>query len=265
MHSSHGIGLWDDCLASIAEQLPRAAPTSGSAPPDAVAATVDSVSNPAGNAAGAAFPAAIAVLLPRCHSDIRQTSSIDPASPHLPVAELPQAVADDGLSTPGHIIDLWHKPFDLWQYCLKPFDEQLPRVTPTSGSASSNDRLVASAPADAVATVNAVSGDVNVVVMSVVPAGNAAGADVRADVLVAYQAAYRAVRFGLDPEPCHAHLIGLWQDYLAPIAKQLPNVAPTSAFSALSDRLSLLLLAPHSESPCLHCRYRFRRTSGIPD
>ena len=66
------IGQWDDCLASLAEQLSHAAPTSGSAPADAVAATVDAVSGhtnvvgpsvvPAGNAAGAAVPPAMVAV-----------------------------------------------------------------------------------------------------------------------------------------------------------------------------------------------------------
>ena len=139
-YHAHLIGLWEDCIASIAERLSHAAPTSGSAPPAAVAATVDAVSGhanvvgpsivPAGDAAGAAVPAAMIL-----------------------------------------------------------------RAAPTSGPADSAGQLATPAPADAVAAaVNAVSGDADVVGTSVVPAGNAARADVRADVLVAYQAAYRAVR-----------------------------------------------------------------------
>ena len=70
----------DDCQAS---------------PTDAVAGTANAVSVDA-NVVGTS---AIAVFLPRCHSDLHRTSSIDPASPYLPVAELAPAVAVDGLPT----------------------------------------------------------------------------------------------------------------------------------------------------------------------
>ena len=127
-----------------------------------------------------------------------------------------------------HLVGMWHDR-------LASITKQLLRAAPTSGSADSAGQLATPAPAEAAAAaVNAVSGDVNVVGASVVPAGNAAGADVP----VAYQAAYRAVRLGLDPEPGHAHLIGLWQDNLAPIAEQLPHVAPTSASAGSAGRLA---------------------------
>ena len=103
-YHAHLLDLWDDCLASIVAQL--------DAPTSSVSGTANVVGTsvvPAGHAAGAAFPAAIAVFLPRCHSDLRQTCSVDPASPHLPVAKLPQAVADDGLPFPGHKIDLYQE------------------------------------------------------------------------------------------------------------------------------------------------------------
>ena len=293
-YHAHILGIWHACLASITEQLLRAAPTSGSAPPDAVAATVDTVSGhanvvgpsvvPAGNAAGAAVPTAMIAV--RYHSDLHQASSIDPVPPHLSVIKLPPAVSPtvvtiDGLplsvadlaaildaydaalalqaadirghsaasTHAGHSYRAVHHGLDpesyhahliaLWHNRLASIAEQLPHVAPTSGSADSAGQLAAPAPADAVAAaVNAVSGDADVVGTSVVPAGNAARADVRADVLVAYQAAYRAVRLGLDPEPCHAHLIRLWQDCLAPIAEQLPHVAPTSASAGSAGRLA---------------------------
>ena len=43
---------------------------------------------------------------------------------------------------------------------------------------------------------------------------------------------------GLDPEPYHAHLMGLWHNYLSSIAERLPRVAPTSGSAGSADRLA---------------------------
>ena len=43
---------------------------------------------------------------------------------------------------------------------------------------------------------------------------------------------------GLDPEPHHAHLMGLWHNYLSSIAERLPRVAPTSGSAGSADRLA---------------------------
>ena len=169
------IGLWDDCLASIHAQLPRAAPTSGSAGSAgwlAAPAPADTAFVAANRPGG---PSAVAVRPAEVDIDVLQ-AALDGYNLALAECDADARSISGGDKPPYYhrdLLQLWETYIESLAADLPSPPLSMPPPTMLMYAAGSTDRLVASAPAGAVAaTIDAVSNDANVVGTPVVPAGS---------------------------------------------------------------------------------------------